>query len=168
MAPEVIGAISLLVALMALSVLPVNYAGLALILLGIALMVAEAFLPSFGIIGIGGVVAFALGSLFLFDPGEADYGLTVAWPLIAAATATSAVFMFLVLGLAMQARRQPIVSGSEEMIGLAGQVVDWDGQSGSIRVHGEVWAAAANRNLAPGDQVRVTGRNGLTLLVEAL
>jgi membrane-bound serine protease (ClpP class) len=167
-APGIIGAICLLVALMALSVLPVNYAGLALILLGIALMVAEAFAPSFGIIGIGGVVAFVLGSLFLFDPDEADYGLTVAWPLIAAAAATSALFMFFVLGFAMQARRRPVVTGSEEMLGLVGRVVEWNGSAGAIRVHGEVWAASASRTLAPGDQVRVTGRDGLTLLVEAV
>jgi membrane-bound serine protease (ClpP class) len=167
-APGVIGAISLLVGLMALSVLPVNYAGLALILLGIALMVGEAFAPSFGIIGIGGVIAFVLGSVFLFDPGEADYGLTVAWPLIAAAAATSALFTFFVLGVALKARQRPVVTGSEEMVGLVGRVVEWNGATGAIRVHGEVWAASASRPLAPGDQVKVTGRNGLTLQVEGV
>jgi membrane-bound serine protease (ClpP class) len=167
-APGVIGAICLLVGLMALSVLPVNYAGLALILLGIALMVAEAFAPSFGIIGIGGVIAFVLGSVFLFDPGEADYGLTVAWPLIAAAAATSALFMFFVLGFALKARQRPVVAGSEELLGMTGTVVEWTGQAGAVRVHGEIWAASASRALAPGDQVRVIGRDGLTLQLESI
>lgn len=167
-APGVIGAICLLVALMALTALPVNYAGLALVLLGIAFMIGEAFVPSFGVIGIGGVVAFVLGSLFLFDPGKTDYGLAVAWPVIAAATATSAFFTFLVVGFALQARKQPIVSGSEELLGMSGQVVEWSATGGAVRVHGEIWAATGGGSLVVGDQVRVVGRNGLTLLVESV
>lgn len=167
-APGVIGAICLLVALMALTALPVNYAGLALVLLGIAFMIGEAFVPSFGVIGIGGVVAFVLGSVFLFDPAKSDYGLAVAWPVIAAATATSAFFTFVVVGFALQARKRPIVSGSEELLGMSGQVVEWSPTGGAVRVHGEIWAATARGALAVGDQVRVVGRDGLTLMVESV
>ena len=90
--PGVIGGISLIVALTALSVLPVNYAGLALLLFGIALMVAEAFAPSFGIVGLGGIVAFALGALFLFDPDQSDIPIQASWQVVAGLTAVSAAF----------------------------------------------------------------------------
>ena len=94
-----IGAICLIVALAALSVLPVNYAGLALLILGVALMVAEAFMPSFGIVGLGGIAAFAIGALFLFDPEQSDIPIQASWQVIAGLTALSAAFFLGVLGL---------------------------------------------------------------------
>ncbi len=164
--PGVIGAISLIVALTALSVLPVNYAGLALLLLGVALMVAEAFLPSFGIAGIGGVVAFALGALFLIDPEQSDIPIHVSWQVVAGLTAASAAFFLGILGFAARARLRPVRTGAEEMIGSIGEVVYWEDGQGRIQVHGEIWAAKSGARLARGQLVRVVSRTGLTLAVE--
>jgi membrane-bound serine protease (ClpP class) len=165
-APGVIGAICLLVALTALSVLPVNYAGLGLLLLGIALMVAEAFLPSFGIAGIGGVIAFALGALFLFDPEQSDIPIQVSWQLVAGLTAASAAFFLGIMGFAARARLRPVRTGAEEMLSSLGEVVEWDDGQGRILVHGEIWAAKSEARLVKGQLVRVVGRTGLTLAVE--
>ena len=165
-APGVIGGICLIVGLAALSVLPVNYAGLALLALGVALMVAEAFLPSFGVVGLGGIAAFAIGALFLFDPDQSDIPIQASWPVIASLTALSAVFFMGVLGLAVRARRRPVVTGSEEMIGSVGEVVQWTGSKGRVRVGGEIWAAESPLILAEGQKVRVASRTGLVLAVE--
>jgi membrane-bound serine protease (ClpP class) len=165
-APGVIGGISLLVALTALSVLPVNYAGLALLLFGIALMVAEAFSPGFGLVGLGGIVAFAMGALFLFDPEQSDIPIRVSWQVVAALTIISAVFFAGILASAVQARRRPVRTGSEEMIGSTGQVVSWLGGEGRVQIHGEIWAARSVHGLAKGERVRVASRTGLTLVVE--
>jgi membrane-bound serine protease (ClpP class) len=165
--PGVIGAISLIVAMTALSMLPVNYGGLALLLLGIALMVAEAFMPSFGVVGIGGIAAFALGALFLFDPGDPlDAPVQVPWEVIAGVTATSAAFFLGILGYAARARMRPVRTGAEEMIGSIGEVVFWEEGEGRVHVHGEIWAAKSGAKLAKGQPVRVVGRTGLTLAVE--
>ncbi len=159
--PGVVGAICLLVALFAFQVLPVNYAGLALILLGVALMVAEAFVPSFGVLGLGGVVAFVIGSIMLFDTEIP--GLAIARPLIGAFALLSAALFVLVLGMVLRARRRPVVSGAEEMLGAHGEVFD---EYGRVRVHSELWQAHSDTPLHPGQKVRVTGREGLTLRVE--
>ena len=165
-APGVIGGICLIVGLAALSYLPVNYAGLALIMLGVALMVAEAFLPSFGIVGLGGIAAFALGALFLFDPEQSDIPIEVSLPVIAGLTALSAAFFLGVLGLAVRARRRPVMTGAEQMIGSTGEVVSWSGGRGRVHVRGEIWAAESDAILDQGQKVRVVGRSGLTLTVE--
>jgi membrane-bound serine protease (ClpP class) len=165
-APGVIGGICLLVGLAALSFLPVSYAGLALLILGVALMVAEAFMPSFGIVGLGGIVAFAIGALFLFDPEQSDIPIAVSWPVIAGLTALSAVFFLGILGLAMRARSRPVMTGAEEMIGSVGEVVQWAGARGRVRVHGEIWAAESALVLSEGQKIRVAGRTGLILAVE--
>lgn len=165
-APGVVGGISLIVALTALSVLPVNYGGLALLLLGIALMVLEASAPTFGALGLGGIVAFIVGALFLFEPADGDTYLTVAWPVIAGAVAASAAFFAGVLGFALRARRRPVRTGAEEMIGSTGEVESWADGTGHIRVHGEVWAAQSKQSFTIGQKVRVVGLAGLTLTVE--
>lgn len=166
--PGVVGGISLLVALAALSVLPVNYAGLALLLFGIALMVAEAFTPSFGIAGLGGIAAFAFGALFLFDPDQSDIPVRVSWQVVAGMTALSAAFFAGILGLAVRARRRPVRTGAEEMIGSTGEVVSWTEQQGSVLVHGEIWTARSGSGVAKGQRVRVVNRTGLTLTVEPI
>jgi membrane-bound serine protease (ClpP class) len=165
-APGVVGAISLVVALAALTVLPVDMAGLALVLLGIALMTAEAFTPGVGVMGIGGLVAFVFGALFLFDPSASDIDIAVAWPVIAAGALTSGLLSMGALGFALRARRRRVVTGAEAMIGATGRVVSWDDGSGRIRVQGEIWTAQAARGFAPGDSVRVVRRDGLRLIVE--
>jgi membrane-bound serine protease (ClpP class) len=165
-APGVIGGICLLVALTALSVLPVNYAGLALLLFGISLMVAEAFSPGLGILGLGGAAAFAIGSLFLFDPEQSDVPVAVSWQVVAGLTALSAAFFAGVVGLAVRARRQPVRTGAEQMLGSTGEVLSWEGDEGRVQVHGETWAARSGHVLARGQKVRVVSRTGLTLAVE--
>lgn len=165
--PGVIGGISLLVALYALDLLPISYAGAGLLLLGVALMVAEAFLPSFGALGIGGVVAFATGSLFLFDPAPGvEVGLS--WPVVAVATLATAGFLTIALAAAWRAHRRAVVTGEQELIGATAEVLRWETDHGDVHVHGEIWRAlsAAPAPLAAGAKVRITGRTGLTLRVE--
>ncbi|MGA9666009.1 MAG: nodulation protein NfeD [Gallionella sp.] len=162
--PGVVGAISLLLALYALQMLPVNYAGLALIVLGLAFMIAEVFLPSFGVVGIGGVIAFVIGSVMLIDTGISGYG--ISWSEIVPVVIVSALFFFFVGGMAVKARLRPVVSGREEMIGSTGEVLeDFDGKDGLARVHGEVWQIRCGQSLAKGQRVRVIGIDGLTLEV---
>lgn len=165
-APGVFGAICLLLGLAALSVLPVNFAGLGLLLLGIALMVAEAFAPGFGVLGIGGLLAFVAGALFLFDPSGADFDIAVAWPVIAGAAVTSLGLFAFGLGFAMRVRRRAPATGSEAMIGAVGHVIDWRGAEGTLRIRGEVWEARGERSFAAGDRARVTRRDGLILHIE--
>lgn len=166
--PGVIGAISLVLGLTALSALPVSYGGLMLVLLGLALMVAEAFAPGFGVLGIGGIVAFVVGAIFLIDPTATDIDLRVAWPVVIGAALSSVLILSLILGFAIRARRRPAVTGAEEMIGLEGEVVGWEGSHGSVRIHGEIWDARGPEAMTPRARVRVVSRDGLTLSVVAI
>jgi len=161
----VVGAVCLLLGLMALAMLPVQYAALGLVVLGLGLMLAEAFTPGLGVLGIGGVIAFVVGSLFLFDPAGADIDISVSVPLIITAAATTAGLALLVLGAAAKARSRPARTGAEQMIGSVGEVVEWSGRQGRVRVHGEIWKARAEQLFAPGDAVRVVQREDLTLVV---
>lgn len=163
--PGTIGAICLLLGLYALSVLPVNYAGLGLIVLGLALMLGEAFTPSAGVLGIGGAIAFVLGATILIDTDAP--GFAVSWSVIGGVIAVSLGFSLLVLRLAWRSRRRPVVSGAEAMFEERATVLDWDGGSGRVRMAGERWQARSDAPLEPGQAVRVTGRDGLTLTVEA-
>jgi membrane-bound serine protease (ClpP class) len=161
--PGVAGAICLLLAMYAFQLLPVSYAGLALILLGIAFMVAEAFLPSFGALGIGGIIAFVAGSLMLIDTNMPAYG--IPWPMIATAALASALFLVFVIGMALKARRAPVVSGREELIGAVGEVLEDTPGEGMARIHGELWSVRSAHPLVHGQKVRVTGIDGLVLQV---
>jgi len=166
-APGVIGGICLIVALTALAVLPVNYAGLALLLFGVALMVAEAFSPGFGIAGLGGIAAFAIGALFLFDPAQSDIPIAVSWQVVAGMAVVSAAFFAGVMGFAVRARHRPVRTGAEQMIGSTGEVVSWAESVGRIHVNGEMWDARSSQSFSKGQKVRVVSRTGLTLTVEA-
>jgi membrane-bound serine protease (ClpP class) len=163
--PGVIGAICLLLALYAFQVLPVNYAGLGLIILGIAFMTAEVFVPSFGVLGIGGIAAFVIGSVMLIDTDVPGFG--IPWSVIVPVAFASALFVFFVAGMALKARGRPVVSGREEMIGDSGEVLeDFDGTDGWARVHGETWHIRSNQPLRRGQRVRVVRMDGLILEVE--
>ena len=162
--PGVAGAISLILALFAFQVLPVNYAGIGLIVLGIAFMIGEAVVPSFGALGIGGIIAFVIGSVILLDTNVPGYGISPS--LIAAVALVSALFFIFVIGMAIKARRRPIVSGREELIGAVGTVLEDFDKDGRIRIHGEVWSACSSEPLHKGQQVRVHGMRGLVLNVE--
>ncbi len=162
-APGTIGAICLLLALYAFQVLPVNYAGLALIILGVGLMIAEAFASSFGVLGLGGVTAFVIGSVILMDTDVPGFSLNPA--LIAAFAVSSAAFLVLALGMVMKSRHRPVVSGREEMIGAIGTALDDFALGGRIRIHGEIWSARTDAPLRKGQAARVKGLDGLTLWV---
>ncbi len=162
--PGVVGAICLLLALYAFQVLPVNYAGLALILIGIAFMVAELFVSSFGALGIGGVIAFVIGSVILFDTGVNGY--TVSIPLIGAMASLSAGLFMGILWLALRIHRRPAVSGREQMIGSLGEALEDFSGIGQVHAHGESWQAYSEVSLKRGVRVRVIGLQGLTLIVE--
>jgi len=163
--PGVVGAIALLLALYALHLLPVNYAGLALMLLGIAFMIAEVFLPSFGAIGVGGIVAFVLGSLLLIEDTELP-GFEIPYGLIAGAAAASAGFLILMLGMLVKSRRRAVVSGREEMLGATAEALGDFDTEGWARVHGEQWKVRSSRPVRRGQKLRVTGMQGLVLSVE--
>jgi membrane-bound serine protease (ClpP class) len=161
--PGTIGAISLLTGLYALSILPFSFAGLALILLGLALIIAEAFSPSFGILGVGGTVAVVLGAIMIFDTDVP--GMEMSWPALAALAVASLAFSLLVARLAVVSHRGRVTTGSEQLIGLEAKVLDWQGAEGHVLAHGERWRARAAAPLRPGQPVRVTARDGLTLEV---
>jgi membrane-bound serine protease (ClpP class) len=161
--PGTAGAICLLLALYAFQLLPINYAGVALILLGLSLMVAEAFIPSFGAIGISGVVSFIFGSLILIDTDQPGYGISLS--LILTIAAASALLLVFIVGMALKSHRRPVVSGREEMLTSEGLVLnDFIGE-GEVRVHGEIWQAHSEQHLHKAQRVRVTGRKGLILEV---
>lgn len=164
--PGVVGAICLLLALYALHLLPINYIGMALIILGIALMVAEAFVPSFGALGIGGVIAFVIGSFMLIDT-ESVPGLAISRSLIWSVAVVSGFFFFFVVSMAIKARQRKIVSGSEEMIGATGRALEDIHGKGKISVHGEIWYVTTSQDIKKGQEVKVTNRDGLNLVVES-
>jgi len=161
--PGVVGAIALLLGLFALHMLPVNYAGLGLILLGIGFMVAEVFIGSFGALGVGGIIAFVIGAVLLIDTDVPAFG--IPWSLIAALTLFTGAFIFFVSGAALKARRRPVVSGSEALLGSGGLVLDDFASDGWARVQSEQWRVRSAVPLKRGQTVRVTGRDGLVLTV---
>ncbi|WP_445262584.1 NfeD family protein [Pseudomonas sp. EA_105y_Pfl2_R69] len=164
----VLGGISLILGLYALQLLPVNYAGAALILLGIGFMAAEAFLPSFGILGIGGVVAFVFGALILIDTDVPGFGIPLA--LIVSLALSSALLIVLIVGMALRARGRLQVSGDQPLLGsraaiLAVQADDPCG--GWVLLQGERWQVQSDTPLVPGQQVQVQARKGVRLDVIA-
>jgi membrane-bound serine protease (ClpP class) len=161
--PGTIGGICLLLALYALQLLPINYAGIGLILLGIALMTAEAFAPSFGILGLGGVVAFVIGSVILMDTDVPGFGIDLG--LVAGFALSSAAFFIIAIGLLLKSRHSPVVSGKEEMQSCIGVVMDDFTGTGRVRIHSENWQAACDQPLHKNEKVRVTAINGLLLQV---
>ena len=166
--PGVVGGISLLLALFALQMLPVNYAGLALILLGVAFLIAEAFLPTFGALGVGGIVAFALGAVLLIDGDVPGFGIPKS--LIALLSAASAAFILGVAGMAAKARRRPVVNlldGSPALLGATGELIEFSGGEGWALIRGEHWKVRGASDLQAGRQVRVTRVPGGALEVAA-
>jgi len=161
--PGVVGAICVLIALYAFHLLPVNYAGLALILLGIAFGVAELYFPAYGSLGIGGAIAFVVGSVILIDTDIPGFG--VPFSLVLGIAAASAAFLFLVVGMAVKAGKRPVVSGREELIGISGEVLEDCEREGWARLHGETWRVRSAASLKAGQRVRVTAMDGLLLEV---
>lgn len=164
--PGTVGAICLLLAMYSFQLLPINYAGMALLLLGVALMVGEAFAPSFGILGIGGVVAFVFGSIILIDTEAPGFGIDIS--VITTFAVTSVILFIFIIGMAMKARRRQVVSGVEELLGTEATVIEDFEQTGRVNIHSENWNAFCNTPLLKGQHVKVTGIEGLTLQVEPL
>jgi len=164
--PGVIGVISGVIALYALNMIPFNYAGLLLIILGIAFMVSEVFISGFGVLGIGGVVAFAFGSLLLFDADT--LGSSVSLPLVIAFSLVSLAFFILVMRLFIRSRSAKVVTGAEEMVGAVGEVIESDGKEYRVLCHGETWRATSESTLTVGQKVQVIERHGLILTVKPI
>ena len=158
-----IGAICLLLGLYALNQLPLDYAGIALIVLGLTLMAVEAFTPTFGVAGFGGLVAFIFGAAMLVDSENPDF--QISWWTIAGTAIASAAVLILLLGYTLRAMRRPVATGAEEFAGAEARVLEWAHGEGYVHIHGERWHARGPEELAPHSTVRVEKLDGLTLLV---
>ncbi|MCO7246903.1 nodulation protein NfeD [Halomonas sp. Mc5H-6] len=159
--PGTIGVISLLLALFAFQMLPINYAGLALIIVGLALMVGEALMPSFGVLGVGGIIAFVLGSIMLMD---AEY-LAISLPLIGGVALVSGGLMLWTLTRFATLRKRPAHTGMEQLIGASAIALEDFDTRGHVRLHGERWNAVSNVPIKQGDEVKVERLEGLTVYV---
>lgn len=164
--PGVIGMISGVTALYAFNMIPFNYAGLLLILLGIAFMVAEVFITGFGILGLGGVAAFAFGSLLLFDADTLGSGVSI--PLVIAFSLVSLGFFIFVIQFLIRSRSTKVVTGIDEMVGATAEVLESDEKGYRVRCHGEIWYADSDHVLKIGQKVRVESLTGLVLHVNPL
>lgn len=162
--PGVVGAICLLLALYAFQVLSVNYAGLGLMLLGLALLVGEAFVPSFGVLGIGGIAAFVIGSIILLDTGVP--GFEVARSLIAGMAFAGALLALLIATYFARSRKRPVVTGAEQLLDESAIALGDFERAGPVRVRGEIWNAVAHEAIKEGQRLRITRVDGLTLEVE--
>jgi len=162
--PGVVGVICLLLAAYALQVLPVNYVGLALIIVGFALIVAEAFIPSFGALGIGGIAAFIFGSIMMFDSGVPGFGISKTFVFSIAIIVSGLLFLLVTFMLKLQ--RRGAVSGTGSIIGGVGTAMQTFTGEGKIWLEGEAWAAVSSVRVKKDQHVRVRAIDGLTLLVE--
>jgi membrane-bound serine protease (ClpP class) len=159
------GTICLLLGLFALQLLPVNYAGLGLIVLGIALLIAELLAPTFGVLGVGGVAAIVAGGLLLYDTDSPGFGVPL--PLVLGLALASAAVVLAGGVLALKARRKPVVSGRDDLLGASGEVLEVSEGQAWAQVFGERWKIDSAQPLAPGQRIRVLGLRGLTLQVQA-
>ncbi len=163
--PGTIGAICLLLALYSFQMLPVNYAGFGLILLGIGFMIAEAFEPSFGMLGIGGIIAFVIGSIILMDTEVPNFRIYLS--VIVTTAILSAMFLITMVGMALSSRHRGVVSGAEQLIGAVGEVTeDFSDHQGRVFVHSESWRGRSAQPLRRGQKARVRAIDGLTLELE--
>lgn len=161
--PGVIGAICLLLALFAFQVLPVNYAGLGLMALGVLLLIAEAFVPSFGVLGLGGIVAFVFGSIMLLDTEVP--GFVISRMLIVGLSLAASFALVAVMALMLRMRRRPVVSGREALLGHTAEALHDFERTGAVFVLGERWNAVASCPIKKGQQVRIDSVDGLVLRV---
>ena len=162
--PGVVGAICLLLAAYALQLLSVNYAGAALIALGVLLMIMEVFMPSFGSLGIGGVIAFVIGSIILLDTDVPGFGIPRA--VIGSVAFVGGSLVFATAWLAVRVRQRPIVSGREHLLGNVAVAEGDFAERGHVRVQGELWDARTTRPVRAGEKLRIVAIDGLQLAVE--
>ncbi len=159
--PGVVGVICLLLAAYALQVLPVNYAGLALIIVGIALMTAEAFAPSFGALGLGGIAAFVFGAIMMFDSGVPGFGISLTF--VIALALLAALLIIWLVGFVLKLRRRGAVSGTGSIIGGIGTALEDFTGKGKVWLEGEAWAARSDVPISKDQEVVVTALDGLVL-----
>ncbi len=164
--PGVAGAICLILGFVAMQMLPVNVAGLLLIIFALAFFVMELKIQSHGVLAAGGIIAFLVGSLILFQPGPGGV-FRVSLPIIIGTTAATAAFFLLVIGKAIAARQRPVATGSEGLVGQSGVAITDIAPGGQVRVHGEIWRAESSEPLAAGSPVTIMRVRGLTLVVSA-
>ena len=164
--PGVAGAICLLLAFASLQLLPINYTGLALMVLGIALLIGEAFIPAFGVLGIGGIISLALGSLLLFDTPDSDFAVDRS--IVFTAVATLSAFVFAISYLVVRSQSAAPTLGMEGLIGKVGEARSKLSPNGKVFVHGEYWNAQGDGEIEPGDRVKVVGYDGMRLKVVRL
>jgi len=164
--PGVIGAISALVAIYSLNILPFNYVGLFLIFLGISFMIAEIFIAGIGVLGIGGVIAFAIGSILLFDPDT--LGATVSMPLVASFSLVSFFFFVFLLGFLIKSRKSKVVCGFENIIGTKGTIIQALNNEYKVSIQGELWSAISYEKLELSDNVVVIDTTGLILSIRGV
>ena len=162
--PGVVGAISLLVALFAFQILSVNYAGLALVAVGVGMIVAEFFFPAFGSLGLGGLIAFVVGSLILFDTDTP--GMNIGLPVIAGVATVGAIVIAAIAWVASRSLRRPVVTGVQTMVGATAEALETFIGKGTIRFGGEIWNALSASAVRAGQIVRITRVDGLTVWVE--
>ncbi len=164
--PGIVGAVSLLLSLYAFQVLPISYAGFALMLFGLALMIAEAFAPSFGVLGLGGGLAFIIGSIFLMDTTAPGYGISPV--LVGTMGLLNLAFFAFVLGAVIQARKRPVVTGNNTMIGTKAVALEAFEIEGKVKTRGEIWQARSPVAVEAEQDLKITGTDGLVLLVTPL
>ena len=164
--PGVVGGVCLLLGLYALQVLSVNFAGLALVFLGVGMMIAEFFVPSFGALGFGGLVAFVIGSIVLMDTDTP--GMALSRGLVGGVATAAGTLMLGTIWLAMRARRRPVATGREQMVGDTAEAVDAFTSQGQVRIYGELWNAVSSKPVAEGQRLRVDRVHGLTLHVSPI
>jgi membrane-bound serine protease (ClpP class) len=162
--PGIVGTICLLLALYTFQILPINYAGLALIILGVTFMIAETFVPSFGALGIGGIIAFVVGSVILMD----EETMRISLLLIGSTALASALFFLWIMGRLYTIRRKKIITGSEELIGITGEAMEDFTEQGRVWVRGESWQAETAVPVRKGQKIQVSAKNGLLLQIKIL
>ena len=162
--PGIVGTICLLLALYTFQILPINYAGLALIILGVTFLIAEAFVPSFGALGIGGLIAFVVGSVILLD----EKGMRISLLLIGSTALVSAGFILWVMTRLYTMRRKKVITGAEEMIGIIGEAMEDFAEEGRVWVHGESWQAQSSVPVKKGQKIQVTAKEGLLLKIKKI
>jgi len=162
-APGLIGVISLVLAFYALAFMPINYAGAALVLFGVALMIAEVHIGAFGALGVGGIVAFVIGAIMMFPTRAPGFALSHG---VLAVTALGSAALLLLALAAVLRRRRPVVTGHEALIGAEGETVSWQDGEGRVRVRGEIWLARSDAAVAAGSRVKIVARDGLVLRVQ--
>ena len=162
--PAATGIICLLLGAYGLQMLPINYAGLALIVIGLGMLIAEAVTPTYGVLGVGGVVAFVMGSVMLMDTDLPGYQLPL--PIIAGFAVSAGAIAFFVIGSAVRARQQRVVTGQEGMVGSAALALEDFESQGAVRAFGEIWRARTDAPLKKDERARIKAVNGLVLRVE--